>query len=491
MDRKVREPQGGLSLRTNFSWLSVGRIIHAATEWASIAVLAKLSAIGTVGEFTLALAISAPVVGLANLGLRQAEATDVREEYRFGDYFCLRLFCGFLALLAIGGAIPTVGYGWNTGIVIALVGLARVIDMQSEIFYGLYQSRERLDYVAWSLIIRGSLSLAFLAAGMVMTGQLGVAVMGRVAGSLLVFWCYDLRTGMRLKALTSGVDAATTASLPSGILPIWDSRILARLAWQTLPLGVVSVLSSLHTMLPRYFIERQLGVEELGHFAVMIYIVVGVDRVVGALGSSAVARLARHYANAEARAFVALLTKMAGIGAFFGCLGLLVAGLAGRQILTTLYSPDYAAHADVFVLIMAAAIIRYVATLLGPGVTAARRFRILLAQHAVATAAALAASYWLIGPYGLRGAAFVTVITFTVNLVGVMLINVSSVRNLQNRGRTVIDPGPHPETMWPAEATHGTSHREDEKGMRPVGPTLVRGPGFLFLRHIPSTIRRP
>ena len=85
--------------------------MHAATEWASIAVLAKLSAVGIVGQFTLALAVSAPVVGLANLGLRQAEATDVREEYRFGDYFGLRLLCGFLALLVIGGAVPTLGYG--------------------------------------------------------------------------------------------------------------------------------------------------------------------------------------------------------------------------------------------------------------------------------------------------------------------------------------------------------------------------------------------
>jgi O-antigen/teichoic acid export membrane protein len=432
---RVEAPVGQLSLRKNFSWLSVGRFIFAATQWGTLAVLAKVSTAQTVGEFTLALAISAPIIGFANLGLRQAQATDVRGNYRFGHYRGLRSVAGLGALLVIAGIAMISGYGAGTATTIALVGLASVIEMQSEIFYGLFQSRERLDYVARSLMLRGPLSMVLLGLGVVLTGQLAVGVVGRAAAALVVFWLHDLRIGRLLTTDGAGVGAeprATAHDPHDGVRPIWDSKTLARLAWQVLPLGVVSVLASLQIMVPRYFIVEQLGLEQLGYFAVMIYVLVAVNRVVNALGTSATTRLARLYANRETRGFVILLMKMAGVGAFLGCVGLVAVAVAGREILTILYTADYAGYADVFVLIMAAALLRYVATLLGFGITAARRFRIQAAQQVLAVTAALTASYWLIKPYGLHGAAFATIITFTVQLMSVVMLNVWSIRQLRS-----------------------------------------------------------
>lgn len=45
----------------------------------------------TVGEFALALAITAPVVIGAGLSLRGVQATDAASEYHFGNYLLLRL----------------------------------------------------------------------------------------------------------------------------------------------------------------------------------------------------------------------------------------------------------------------------------------------------------------------------------------------------------------------------------------------------------------
>jgi len=53
------------------------------------------------------------------------------------------------------------------------------------------------------------------------------------------------------------------------IRPHWNWPRLLRLTWLSLPLGVVMMLGSLMTNIPRYFIERFQGTHEPGIFAAM------------------------------------------------------------------------------------------------------------------------------------------------------------------------------------------------------------------------------
>ena len=53
-------------------------------------VLAKLGTPEMVGQFTLGLAITTPLIMFTNLQLRAVQATDASRQYKFGDYFALR-----------------------------------------------------------------------------------------------------------------------------------------------------------------------------------------------------------------------------------------------------------------------------------------------------------------------------------------------------------------------------------------------------------------
>ena len=90
----------------------------------------------------------------------------------------------------------------------------------------------------------------------------------------------------------------------------------------------------------------------------------------------------------------------------------------------------HAQHADTFTLIMGAAMLRYMASLLAFGLTAARRFGIqVIHQSAVSLAALLGSVLW-IADRGLEGAALTTLLTFAVDLVIVIAINLWSVAKL-------------------------------------------------------------
>ena len=139
-----------LTLRGNFSWTFAGNLVYAACQWGILVILAKLGSPEMVGQFTLGLAITAPIIMFTNLELRIVQATDARKQYSFSDYLGLRLISTALALAIITVISLLGGFRWETSLVIFLMGLAKAFESISDIFHGLIQQHERMDRIATS-----------------------------------------------------------------------------------------------------------------------------------------------------------------------------------------------------------------------------------------------------------------------------------------------------------------------------------------------------
>ncbi len=397
-----------LSLRSNFSWTFAGNVVYAGCQWGMLMVLAKLGSPEWVGQFALGIALTTPVIMLTNLQLRAIQATDARREYRFGHYLALRLVTTALSLFVIAGI--ACGYRLGTALVILAVGLAKAFESLSDVVYGLLQAHERMDRIALSMMIKGPLSLVALGTMVYFTGSLvwGALAVAGVWGLLLI--AYDIPNGIR------SLDQGDT------LRPCWDLPALARLAWLALPLGIVMMLISLNANIPRYFIDHYWGERELGIFAALAYLMVAGNTVVAAMGQSASPRLAGCYAEGNARAFRRLLVKLVGLGAGLGIVGLLVALIAGRFILTLLYKPEYAEHADLFAWLTTAAAVSYVASLMGYGITAARCFRPQLPLFGFCGAVSALACLVLVPRIGLKGAVWAVLASLIVQMAGTAAI---------------------------------------------------------------------
>src|ERR1700740_2957656 len=102
--------------------------------------------------------------------------------------------------------------------------------------------------------------------------------------------------------------------------------------------------------------------------------------------------------------------------------GIIWARVAGREILTILFRPEYAEHTDLLVTIMVAAAIQYLAALMGSAATAARFFKPQIPLLATVVVTACIVSYRLIPFYGLLGAGFTIVVTSIVLLIGEIIL---------------------------------------------------------------------
>ncbi len=380
-----------LSLRRNFSWTFIGNAVYAGCQWGMLVVLAKLGSPEMVGEFTLGLAVTAPIVMLTNLQLDIVQATDAKKQYSFSDYLALRLIGTAIALVAIAIVTLWTGYSLQTSLVILLVGLAKAFESVSDIFHGLIQQHERMDRIAVSLMIKGPLSLVLLGLGVYLSGSVVWGVAGLAFAWAVVLVAWDIRNGTLI------LNRVPQISLH------W--KTIQQLVWLCLPLGLVKMLISLNSNIPRYFIKEYLGARELGIFAALAYLMVAGNMVIFALGESASPRLAKYYAARNVNAFRGLLFKLVGLAALIGGTAIVIAQVAGTEVLTLLYRPEYAENKDLFVLLMVAAAIGYMSSFLGYGMTAARYFRVQTPLFVIVTATSAMACLWLLPTQGLIGAA--------------------------------------------------------------------------------------
>jgi O-antigen/teichoic acid export membrane protein len=406
-----------LTLRDNVAWSLVANIVYGACSWGIIVLLTKLTSPSTVGQFALALAVSAPVFQFANMELRMAQATDVQSEYSFEDYLGLRTITTSLAILAVALLLLAAPYKTETEWVILAVALVKAADSCGDAFHGLFQQHERMDYIAKSLILRGLLGLLVMAVGVLLTDRLIWGVAGMVLTGSLILATYDIRQGLRI---WKGSAASTRACCDGDrgtrrrLRPRFEWRTLKSLTILVLPLGCVSMLLALQGSIPRYMIEYYLGSAHLGVFAAVACLIVPGQMVAAAVGQAAMPRLSHYYARADLPSFRRLFCLLLALGALMGIAGIVVALLLGRQLLGVIYTEQYAIHAGLLAWMMAGGAISYMGNFMGNSFNATRAFRRYPLPYAIATIVGAFLSWVLIPRYGLLGAAWTMCVVYTL-----------------------------------------------------------------------------
>jgi O-antigen/teichoic acid export membrane protein len=397
----------GLSLRSNFAWVLTGNVAYAACQWGMIVALAKLGSSFMVGQFSLGLAISTPVLMFTNLHLRAVEATDARRIYSFAEYLQLRIVMTVAGMLAIAGTAWFGNYERRTAMVILAVASAKAIETLSDIHYGLFQLNDRLDQTGISMMLRGALSVVALDAGLYLTRDVFWACVWLALVWLAALLFFDVRRGRRFVARSERTGQRRARVFQRQ----WN---LMRLA---LPLGLVTTMASINLNMPRYFIHARMGELQLGIFSAMAYATVAMTLVSDALANCAIPRMSRLYAGGLLTAFRTLLLRLLAVGAALGLAGLAVAQVMGARLLTIVYGPEYAAHSRVFMVLMLATAIHFVASMLTSGIMSARCFLIQVPLYAmVAGATAWGCSQW-VPSAGLAGGAAGMVMGAVVRLV--------------------------------------------------------------------------
>jgi O-antigen/teichoic acid export membrane protein len=405
-------------LIANMAWMLVGNVAYGFSQWALLVTLAKIGTIEMVGNFALAMAVVLPVLMFSSLSLRSLQVTDSERSYRFREYASLRILTLVLSLLFIFAFELIAGHVVAVLTVTMFIGAAKALEWVSDLLYGVLQQREDRGGIAISMAMRAVLSIAALGTAVSLTHSLVWGAAGLVLASGTVLLAYDIPKALRQRKGQLVLELKESLQHLRQLVSPGERHRLTKLALMGLPMGFVMMMVSLNLNIPRYFIQRHLGMAELGIFSAIATLMAAGGVVTNAVGQAAAPRLAKYFVARDKRGFGILLSSLVVASLGLGLLGFAGALLFGREAMALIYRPEYSTRQDVLVWLMGASGFFYLGSTLGYAVTAVRCFAPqlpLFAGSAVATALGCLA---FVPTLGLRGAAVAILISSIVQCGG-------------------------------------------------------------------------
>jgi len=393
----------------NVAWTLGGNVLYAAGQWVLVVLLARWTNPEAVGGFALALAVAAPVSLMFNMQLRAVIAADVAGRRPFVDYFQARLVSAAAAVAVAGMLALLTRDSASTRAVIVLVALSKAAESLSDIVQGQWQRMEDMRLVGKSLAVRAACVPVLFASAVILTRTIVWGAVFLLAGSIGVFLLYDY------PAVRRAIEAAGERS---GLFRLEFRRIaiIRPLIRMSAPLGVVAMLISLNASIPRYFIDAYRGKHDLGVFSALAYFIVVGNLLVNSVGQSAIPRLAKLYRPAALREFLRALFRLMALSLGLGVLSLLISIRFGR-VLLAIYGDDYAAAYQVFVLIMAAAAIGYLISVLNYTLNVIQAYAIQVPLFLGISILLAVVCPVVVPAYGIGGAAAALLATGVVQMI--------------------------------------------------------------------------
>lgn len=384
----------------------LGNITYAGAQFVIVILLNKFGSSEIVGQYSLGLAVTAPIFMLSHLHLRSVLIVEQSGQYLFGDFLGLRLVTTAAAITITAGICLAGGFDWQTALVIFFIGLYRIVESVSDILLGIVQKQEQLDQISISRIAKGLLSILIFILVFIPTQSLTLALF-----VLIIGW----------SAITIGYDAKV-AKLYTPLKPFFNKRSLTNLLIISSPLGVVLALMSLNTNIPLYAISYFNGEHALGIYATLSYMIVACNVVVTALGEAITPRLARYHAGGRHREFIALLGRMVVMGMGISLVACVIGWLFGKPLLTWMFSSDVAKEMGLFHWLLLSTVLVFASSFMWYAITATGKYKAQIPLFLCIVLANGIACLIFVPIYGVIGAAVGAVIALMVQLVGSIIV---------------------------------------------------------------------
>ena len=341
----------GKNLRIGFVYALVGNLFYAFCQYGILIILVKKFSPETVGAFVYALAFCTPVFQAVDMQLRNLYIAEGNSAGRFNKYFTFRWFAGGIALAIVLTAAAFIKPGlW---LIIAVIGVSKLIEAQLDMIYGVYQKEERQDILVLSRVVRGIVSVVLVFIVATLTQSLFLSLGSYVLSWALMYFVYERRTITQQHY----VEKLSLVRL--------DKKDISGFLKCGAPVILTFLVDSYYFNCPRYFIERHMGLSLLGVFASLMYFKYIGGQIISSLGQVAIPSLAKNFQTGRIDLFKKTLGKLLLVGLGVGLLTVAVSVCWGEQILRLVYNEQYAEHSYVLVLIMAGSTLTFMYGLMG------------------------------------------------------------------------------------------------------------------------------
>lgn len=329
-----------LSLKKNFGFAVIGNLFYAASQYIILLVFIKLYSVEDVGVFVYAGAFTSPLMLALEMQLRNFYITDHDKQIKLNDYITFRIITNIIGVVAL--AITAYYVKPEFFMVILIVALIKVFESQLDLIYGVYQKENRLDYVAYSRIIRGLIAIVTVTIVSFVFKNLMYSLTAYFFSWFILYFFYE-----RKQVVVRGYVLSNQLQL---VKPKKEQMKI--LLFLCAPMFISIFIDKYYLNYPRVIVEKLLGVKMLGIFGSLLYFKSLGGQFITSLAQSAIPKLSNYVKIKNIKPFNKLLFKMVFIGMSIGLILSALAYIGGKPLLTLLYKKEYADYANVLSVIL-------------------------------------------------------------------------------------------------------------------------------------------
>lgn len=398
------------TLRRNLTWTLTGQVSFMASRFLLAVLIARILDKEAVGVYTLAVSICAPLFEFAKLNLRAVQATDARDEIRFGTCIALRIATTAGVLAVVAGSCWLQELSWPKTAATLGLALVSTVDMLVDVVAGMLFKQEIMWRVGASQMIHAVLRPAALCVGMLVAGALAPAMFLMVVVSCLIAATFDLKS-LRIVTKLTGESAA----------PDWNGHRLWRLFAAAGPLGVNALLDQSVMHAPRLVIEEFVSTEALGTYgACSLFMIAGAVPIIAA-SDALRPRMAKYFLD-DRRRFAMTLGAFFAFTAAVGAAGMAASAWFGSFLLRIVFGPEFAGDEGLLFWMSCAGAVWYLSMTAHTAVLMTRRFVAQLPVSAASAAASLCCAWAWTPQFGVKGAAWACAAGFAVRMAGAVAL---------------------------------------------------------------------
>ena len=374
-------------------WNMVSSILGAAQSAIFLLVVTHVCDAVYAGIFSIATTLGYQIIAIGSYGMRNFQATDVKQKYKFKEYLLSRYFTSIAMFIFLIGYVWIKDYNTEKALIILAFGVYKAVDVIEDVFHGEFQRYNRLDIGAISMTIRYVISFLVFAVVLITSHNLLFACICEAVISILVFIILTYEVIKPRKILSVKGALKHTGWLLRDCFPLFIGGFLY--------LYVCNV--------PKYAIDNCLSQESQMYFAILFMPVFVVNLLSSFVYRPLLVRMAICWNEKRNKEFWHMVMIQIALIFVLTILGILGAYLCGTQILSLVYGVDVNPYRNCLVLLMFgggfAALIGFLINVL----TVMRLQTLLLLGYMVASVAALIVSNPIVSKLGIFGASILYV----------------------------------------------------------------------------------
>jgi O-antigen/teichoic acid export membrane protein len=397
-------------------WMILGNGGYALFQVLVMMFISKFLGVDELGYFSLALAITAPIMLFSTFGLRTLWITDQSKVYSYFQFRKIRIITSLLALLACIFVSLLYASDLAFTFIIIIVAACKVIENQSDLYYGLMHKKNMQKKISYSLLIRSASGFIGIVVGIFLFGDLVAALLIYCLCWFISFLIADVYLNRDfIKGHSSQVVGKNNTS---------KSILIAGL-----PLAVAFLLINTNLMIPRLALSEIVSIKELGVYAALAYFVQIGTIIINSIGQAALPSLSKMYLNNEYREHKIKVVKVIGVIFFISWSGALFSYLYSDYILEVFFGELIAQKNDVLILMFLLAPAQYAVSIMGHVLSSIGKNKSLVFSQWILVISNVILSIALIPVVGIYGAVYAL---FGANLLALTFYVYFYLRGLKN-----------------------------------------------------------